>query len=80
MNQENGVYSGRTSHKEFVFQMYMKFLRPSSELVGSYLTARPFMLGKEIPDIYDKTLKEVIYFQAQYFVSDFFLNFFKGKY
>ena len=70
MNTENGIYSGNTSKEEFVFQNYTKFNQPTHELMGSYLTARPFMLGKEIPDIYDKTLKQFIYFQAQYFVFD----------
>ena len=70
MNQESGVYSGRTSKKEYEFQMYLKHTRPNSDLVGSYLTGRPIMFGKEIPDVYDKSLKEAIYFQVQYFVSE----------
>ena len=67
MQPENGVYSANTSKKEFLYQMYTKFERPNNNLVASYLTSRPFMLGKEIPDVYDETLKEVIYYQAQCF-------------
>ena len=65
MAPEKGVYTGRTSKREFSFQMYTKFKRPSNDLIASYMSTKPLMLGKEIPDIYDATLKEVIYFQAQ---------------
>ena len=36
-------------------------------LVASYLTSKPFILGKEIPDIYNATLKKVIFFQGCYY-------------
>ena len=74
MNPEKSVYSGRTSKIEFQFQMYIKFERPNNELKGSYLSERPPMLGKEIPDVLDKTLKEAIYFQAHCFILRIFVS------
>ena len=64
MDPEKGVYSGATSKKEFTFQMYMKHIRKDNDLKASYLTSRPFMLGREIPDVYDSTLKQVVYYQV----------------
>ena len=64
MDPEKGVYSGATSKKEFTFQMYMKHIRKDNDLKASYLTSRPFMVGREIPDVYDSTLKQVVYYQV----------------
>ena len=70
MNRKKGVYSGKTSKMEFIFQRYMKHVRKDNDLKGSYLTEWPFMLGKEIPDIYDSTLKEFVYYQVRNFVLE----------
>ena len=48
MCPEKGIYSGRTSIREFRYQMYQKHIKPNNDLVGSYLTSKPLMLGKGI--------------------------------
>ena len=48
--------------------MYQKFSRPNSELIGSYLTPEgPKRFGREIPDAYDKTLREVLLYHGCFF-------------
>ena len=66
MNPENGVYSGNTSKKEFEFQMYHKYLRPNVQLYGSYLTSDwpQWLFGQELPDIWDKSSLEAIYYHG----------------
>ena len=65
-NPENGVYSGNTSEKEFEFQMYHKYLRPNVQLYGSYLTSDwpQWLFGRELPDIWDKSSLEAIYYHG----------------
>ena len=67
---EKGIYTGNTSQKEFFYQHYVKFLRPSSVLISSYLTPEgPKRFGQTICDLYDESLNEVIFLNGCYWLA-----------
>ena len=67
---EKGIYSGNTSQKEYFFQHYVKFLRPSSVLISSFLTPEgPKRFGQIICDLYDESLNEAIFLNGCYWLA-----------
>ena len=65
--EEYGISHANMSEEEFYFQHFMKFIRPSSLLIASHLSAYGSKrFDKTVCDIYDSTVSQIILYNGCY--------------